>query len=101
MMDLLGASCGPVVMFAILAISACYYHSRYEKYPDFEEYKRTHPDKVRNGRVVCHICGGSRIQMRGLDAAVDRRKTHSCVTCGTTLYPSFHWARFLGGRCER
>ena len=77
-------------LIVIIAINARYYYSRYRNHPTFEEYKSAHPDRVRNGRVLCYLCGGNIIKMRGLYAAVDRRKTHYCVTCGNPLYRSYH-----------
>lgn len=79
-----------VVIFIIIAVNTYYYLNRYRRHPTFDEYKETHPNSIRKGRVTCHSCGGNHIQFRGLWSATDRRKTHMCVSCGTPLYRSYH-----------
>lgn len=89
-MEMLEACLPLLALVAIIIVNVRFYRSRYGNYPSFEEYKSAHPDKARNNRVSCYSCGGNFLKMRGLYSAVDRRKTHYCVTCGAPLYRSYH-----------
>ena len=86
-----------LLFIAALAVGAAFWmyfasnahdHKHHGRYPTFDEYKVANPGLVRPGRVECVKCGGTNIQARGLDSAVDLRRTHHCATCGTVLYKS-------------
>ena len=78
------------VAVIIIAFNLNHYHSRYARFPTFDEYQSQHPGLVKPGRVECFKCGGTKLFVRGLWSAVDNKKTHSCSTCGTPLYKSNH-----------
>lgn len=61
------------------------YWLAYASLPTFDEYRRRHPDLVKNGRCRCHSCGGDRVFLHTLDAF---HRRHVCATCGTVLYRS-------------
>src|SRR5690606_2114774 len=92
--DSWGTSAGPfffILVFGfIITVNYYHYRSRYSRFPTFEEYRARHPGLVRHGRAECFKCGGTKVYVRGLWNATDRRKTHFCSTCGTPLYKSKH-----------
>lgn len=57
----------------------------YGSLPTFDDYRSSHPEAVRHGRLHCHHCSGGRIYVHSLDAL---RRRHICVACGTVLYRS-------------
>jgi hypothetical protein len=74
----------------ILLFNLRYAYTHYGKYPSFEDYRTKYPDLVKQGCVECFKCGCNKIQVRGLWGPTDKKKTHSCITCGTPLYKSKH-----------
>jgi hypothetical protein len=80
-----------ILLFGLIcAINYRYYRTRYANHLTFEQYQARFPGLVKKGRVECHICGGTRLHVRGLWSAGDTRKTHYCSTCGKPLYRSRH-----------
>ncbi len=57
----------------------------YGSLPTFDDYRRSHPECVRHGRLHCSRCDSGRIYVHSLDAL---RRRHICVSCGTVLYRS-------------
>lgn len=57
----------------------------YSDLPTFEQYRRQHPDLVREGRCRCHSCSGHRIFVENLSP---EHRRHICATCSTVLYRS-------------
>ena len=54
---------------------------------NYEWYKTEHSGCLKNGKVSCYTCGGTRIHARGLMNHTYTRE-HFCTQCGTTLYYS-------------
>ena len=79
-----------LLIISLIILGQVTQKSRFNKNLTLSEYAAKHPDKVKSGRVLCAVCGGSHIQFRGLAHVNDRRKLHYCVTCGELLYRSLH-----------
>lgn len=81
-----------IFIFVVIAVvyQLIQHQLRYARLPTFDEYQSQHPGLVKPGRVECFKCGGTKLYVRGLDGALDKKKIHSCSTCGIPLYKSNH-----------
>lgn len=75
-----------VGLFAlVIGVGALGFWNLYWRLPTFDEYCRRHPGQVKEGRLRCNRCGGSRVFLYHL---TEHHRRHLCATCGTVLYRS-------------
>lgn len=78
-----------IILFSLVCLSAYTHSITMAEYArkNYEWYKSTHPQLVKNNRVSCFRCNHNRIHVRGLMQRTYVRE-HFCVQCGETLYYS-------------
>ena len=73
------------VLALIIGMNALGFWNTYLRLPTFDEYRRRHPDLVRDGRLRCNRCGSGRVFLYHLN---EHHRRHLCTTCGAALYRS-------------
>jgi len=76
---------GFFAVFALIILAVNFYYRQIPAGRTLEAYKERHPELVRDGRIKCFSCGGTRINVERLMNRTFRRR-HYCRSCGTTLY---------------
>jgi len=79
-------------LFPIVSTIVCYFVSRVElKYRHVvtvDKYLTDYPDVASGHGISCIKCGSLHIQSWGISGGDDKKKIHSCNSCGDTLYKS-------------
>lgn len=69
-----------------------FYKSGVKRVPmNFDYYRKHNPDHVKDGKVKCVCCGGTRIWCRSpyiVNGKPQKYNGHICSTCGEVLYYS-------------
>ncbi len=81
------------LMFPIgLAVIAFFVFRAFQKHastPTFDTYRSTHPELVKDGKIICHKCAGTDIFVKEIGKTpTSLLNHHMCKTCGTTLFRS-------------
>lgn len=93
----MGGGIGALIFILLLPIIIYYANKNqkkkledYEKIPTLEEYTTQNPEcKIKNG-FKCNNCGSRSIKNWGVDSFNDKKRSHICNQCSTTLYRT--WA---------
>ena len=60
----------------------------YRSWPTVDQYLEKNPELGQGQGIACSKCGSKSIRNWGVANGDDKRRLHSCNTCGTELYRS-------------
>ena len=77
-----------VFLVIIAPIILLFIGKSYRHLPTVDQYLEAHPELGKGQGIACIKCGSKSIRSWGVANGDDKRRKHSCNSCGTELYRS-------------